>query len=155
MSRYQLTIRTPNGKRWRIRPVSGEEFREISREILLQASDRIKNLDLLSLWPDKTIDRWKKFAADGFDSLIRSVGHAIETGDHKILRSGRGLLASVSEWMKSFGWKELEWSLIAKRLVKIVISLGLAYLRTQFPVIDSRNSVAALDVMESLLLQRA
>lgn len=153
MASYQITFRTPNGKKWRIRPASGSEFRQLTGEILHSASDRIKNLDLLALWPELTIDRWKSFAADCFDAVLRSVRDAVKAGSLSILKTGDGLLTSVSEWMDCRGWKEVKWSDIAKRLLKIVLSLAVGYLRTQFPAITSRNASQAVDAFGSLISQ--
>ena len=155
MARYQLTIRTPNGKKWRIRPVTGSEFRQIVGELKLAASNRIGNIDLLALWPDKTFDRWRKFAADAFDAMLRTVRDSVQRGEHRILKTGTGLLDGVSAWMESFGWSEVTSCDIAKRLMKIVISLAVGYLRSQFPVIGAANSLAVVDALDSLVLQRA
>jgi hypothetical protein len=56
--------------------------------------------------------------------------------------------------MESFGWSEVTSCDIAKRLVKILISLAVAYLRTQFSAIGPANSLAVVDALDSLVLQR-
>jgi hypothetical protein len=153
MSRYAITITLPNGK-WRIRRQTAAEVQEISRHILQSVSDRVKVVDLQKLWPSESIARWHQFGDDVFDAVCSGVAQAIEWGRVNILQTGQDLLQYANTFLQARGWKEIQWSSIAKHLLKVLLSAVIGWLRVQFPVINAGNAGQAVKVLAGLAGQR-
>ena len=153
MSRYQMTVRTPNGKGWRIRTTSAAEFTEISREIIHHAAEKLHMPDLQSLWPEQTLANWHAFAADTFEAVLHSVSQAIRGGQFDVLKTGANVFEQTVSLLRQ-RWSTVEWTDIAKRLVKILLSLAVTFLRTQFPAINAANSGKALAAFQLLVSSR-
>lgn len=150
MAGYQLTIRTPNGKGWRIRTTSAATFEQVLQEVVLAAAERLKLADLQALWPDGTAARWQAFSQDALNGLFRTVQLAIARGELDILKTGgTNLFRDVQAWMKESGWNQ--WDQLTSHLVKVLIAAGMAYLRTQFPVISPKSAELAVDLLGWLL----
>lgn len=150
MAGFQLTIRTPNGKGWRIRTTSAASFEQVLQEVVLSAAERLKLSDLQALWPDGTAARWQAFSQDALNGLFRTVQLAIARGDLDILKTGgTRLFRDVQELMQESGWTQ--WDNLTSHLVKVLIAAGMAYLRTQFPVISPKSAQVAVDLLGRLL----
>lgn len=154
MARYQLTIRMPNGSGWRIRTASAAEMQDLTRELVAIASEKIRIADLQSLWPDGTAGQLHAFGGAVFESVVKSAANALGAGQLDVLRSGQGMLPAVNGLMQQTEWKDSLCSDFGKRLLKILMAVALAYLRSQFPVITTENAQKALDVLDSLLSRR-
>lgn len=154
MDQYQLTFRLPNGRGWRIRTTSAAEFNEICRGLVEQAGAKVKLNDLQRLWPDGQVAHLHQFTAAIFDAVIQSVQSGLYSEDFDILKTGHGLLRHVTDQIHDTDWKDSACSDIGKRIIKIVLSLALAYLRTQFPAITPATAAKAIAVLEGLLSRR-
>ena len=155
MAGYQITIRTPNGKGWRIRTTTAADFGQIARELIDSASEKIRLVELNTLWPDATAAHWHRFGASIFETVLKSVGNQIRAGRLDVLKSGEGLLSSVGDLLQAGEWKGATCSDVGKRIIKVLLSLALAYLRTQFPVITPATTATALTIIDRLVGQRS
>lgn len=155
MNRYQLTVRLPNGSGWRIRTTSAATLTDITRSLTDAAGHRVQFAELQTLWPNGTVANWSAYAATICGVLIEVVASAVRAGQYDILQSGRGLLTAVLSRMQHTDWKDHSCTAVGKRMVKILLSLGLAYLRAQFPHISAANSTRAIAVLDGLLSQRS
>jgi hypothetical protein len=154
MARYQITIRGINGKGWRIRPMTGGEFQQISREILSKAAESIQLADVQSLWPAAAASKWHAFGDAVFHAVLKSVYRQLDRGEFDVLATGRGVLNTTTDLLSDAGWKESTCE-IGRRVVKILLSISLQYLRLQFPVIEAGNAARALAVLGGLIAQRS
>lgn len=151
---YQITIKGINGKGWRIRPTTGAEFQQISRELLSRAAESIKLADIQALWPEAAAAKWHAFGDAVFQSVLQSVYSQIERGEINVLSTGRGVLDSTTARLSEADWKESTCE-TGRRMVKILLAIALEYLRAQFPVIHAGNAARALTVLGALIAQRS
>lgn len=150
---YQITIRTPGGKGWRIRTTSAGTISQIAHQLVAAASDRIKFADLQALWPAGSADHLHNFSETVFTALVRAVAVQLRSGRLDVLQTGEGLLTAVTSALQSTEWKDSACHELGKRLLKILMAVAIGYLRTQFPAITAGNADKALAVLASLLSQ--
>lgn len=153
MSRYAITITLPNGK-WRVRRQTAAEVNAIARSILQSIGDKVRIEHLEELWPSDAVVRWHQFGDAVFDAVCQGVAAAFEAGRLAVLKTGEDLLPFVRGVMLSRGWKEIEWSSLAKHLLKVFFSAVIGWLRVQFPIINASNAAQAVRVLTSLVASR-
>lgn len=150
---YQLTIRLPHGKGWRLRTTSASEFVDLSRHFVEMTAEKLALSDLVDLWPDESAAALHRYGQEVFHTVLRVVREQIARGQFDVLDSGRGLLAMLLDDLRAKGWSET-CTKIGLRIAKIVLSLAVGWLRTQFPVISERNYPAAITALSRLIQQR-
>lgn len=155
MTGYQITIRTPGGRGWRIRTTSAATIQQIAQQLITDASNRIKYADLQSLWPSGSADHLHKFGETVFRAVVQAVSQQIRGGRLDVLQTGEGILQAVNGALQSGEWKDSACHEIGRRIIKILIAVAIGYLRTQFPVLNAVNAAKSLQVLDGLLQQRS
>lgn len=152
-SKYQITITLPNGK-WRVRRQTAAEVNDIARNILQSIGDKVHIENLQKLWPSEALAKWHQFGDDVFDAVCAGVSQCFQWGRLQVLKTGENLLKFATDFLRARGWEEVEWSAIAKHLLKVLLSAVVGWLRVQFPVINAANAGQAVKVLTGLLARR-